>query len=377
MINLIDKCNLHDNFIFVVKYIKYINHNFFKKEVIREQKEILLYYKNYCYKNNLKLKILIDAEFEAPAYRYNLTKYCDFLIELLDIKLSDIIIFGVGEHQFDDDINFAVSHVPTLLDEMFNDSTEILLPNHHFISLARIVRPHRLYFTTKLIDKDLIKFGKLSLGSGYYFNNSENELLNFLPEKYKKFMPMVIDGTIINDDINAYVSIHPSMQSAFINIVHETAFDPSLLPTILNTYNTTEDSVGFSIWKNITNSKKLTWQVNSFTEKSMKPFVWGQVPIFNTVYDNLKYIRKLGFDLFDDIIDHSYDQIKDPIARIDAAIAQLEKICKWSIEDCQEYKKKNITRFVRNREIAQELHDHTFEKMALDSLQKALDKYKT
>ena len=46
MINLIDKCNLHDNFIFVVKYIKYINHNFFKKEVIREQKEILLYYKN-------------------------------------------------------------------------------------------------------------------------------------------------------------------------------------------------------------------------------------------------------------------------------------------------------------------------------------------
>ena len=374
---LLDKCNLHDSFIFVIKYSKYTNHNFFKKEVIREQKETLLWYKEYCVNNNLKLKILIDATFEAPSYRNNLTKYCNFLIDLLDISLLDIIIFGVGEHQYEDNINFSVSNTCCIMKELFENTTATILPQHHFVSLARVAKPHRLYCTTQMIDKDLIKFGKVSLGCGFHFTDGENLILNFLPEQYKKLMPMIIDGEFKGGSDNTFFGSHPSIQFAFINLIQETAFDSSLQLKVLDIYNITEDNVGFFNWKNITNKGHLCWSINSFTEKSMKPFVWGQVPIFNTVYDNLKYIRKLGFDLFDDIIDHSYDLIEDPIERIKAVVDQLEMICSWSIDDCANYKKQNMVRFIRNREIAQELHDYKFEQIALDNLQKALDKYNT
>ena len=364
---LLDKCNLHDTFIFVVMYAKYTNYNFFKKEVIREQKEILIYYKEHCEKNNLKLKILIDATLEAPSYRNNLTKYCNFLVDLLDISLLDIIIFGEGEHQYDDSINFSVNNICCIMEELFENTTATILPQHHFVSLTRVAKPHRLYCTTEIIDRDLIKFGKVSLGSGFHFNAGENLILNFLPEKYLNKFPMFIDGLILGQDQEQYKGISPDIHGAFVNIVHETSFDESLEYKILEIYNAPDIYV----------PKQLYWSINSFTEKSMKPFVWGQIPIFNTVYDNLKYIRKLGFDLFDDIIDHSYDLIEDPIERIKAVVDQLEGICRWSIDDCIDYKKQNMVRFIRNREIAQELHDYKFEQIALDNLQKALDKYKT
>ena len=364
---LLDKCNLHDSFIFVIKYKKYTNHNFFKKEVIREQKETLLWYKEYCANNNLKLKILIDATFEAPLYRNNLTKYCNFLIDLLDISLLDIIIFGVGEHQYEDNINFSVSNTYCIMKELFENTTATILPHHHFVSLARVAKPHRLYCTTEMIDRDLIKFGKVSLGSGFHVNAGENLILNFLPEKYLNKFPMFIDGLILGQDQEQYKGISPDIHGAFVNLIQETPFDKSLEYKILEIYNAPD----------IYGKKQEYWSINSFTEKSMKPFVWGQVPIFNTVYDNLKYIRKLGFDLFDDIIDHSYDLIEDPIERIKAVVDQLEMICSWSIDDCANYKKQNMVRFIRNREIAQELHDYKFEQIALDNLQKALDKYKT
>jgi hypothetical protein len=372
---LLDKCNLHDNFIFVVKYAKYTNYNFFKKEVIREQKEILTHYKDHCNKNNLKLKILIDANVEAPSYRDDLTKYCDFLIELLDIPLSHIIIFGEAEHQHGDNVNFVICNIPTILNEMFEESASDLLPSHHFVSLARVAKPHRLYCTTQMIDKNLIQFGKVSLGSGFHHTNGENGILNFLPEQHKKLIPMIVDSKFEGGNDNTFFGSHPSIQLAFINLVQESAFDTSLQFKILDIYNITENSVGTFNWKNLTNKGHLSWQVNSFTEKSMKPFVWGQVPLFNTIYDNLKYIRKLGFDLFDDIIDHSYDAIEDPIARIDAVVVQLQKICQWSIDECRDYKKQNMARFIKNREIAQELHDYKFEQMALNNLQKIIDKY--
>ena len=67
--------------------------------------------------------------------------------------------------------------------------------------------------------------------------------------------------------------------------------------------------------------------------------------------------------------------IEDPIARIDAVVNQLEKICQWSIDDCIDYKKQNMARFIKNREIAQELYDYKFEEITLNNLQKTLDKY--
>jgi hypothetical protein len=43
-------------------------------------------------------------------------------------------------------------------------------------------------------------------------------------------------------------------------------------------------------------------------------------PIFISSVGTVKHVRNLGFDVFDDIVDHSYDLIADPIHRLHTAI---------------------------------------------------------
>ena len=108
------------------------------------------------------------------------------------------------------------------------------------------------------------------------------------------------------------------------------------------------------------------------TEKSTKPFALGQVPIFISCYNSLSTIRSYGFDLFDDIIDHSYDNELDPHKRILLAIDQLEKICKTPLQYWVDYKEKNIDRFVKNYKIVTDYVQNMGSRLTLD-LQKAID----
>ena len=164
---------------------------------------------------------------------------------------------------------------------------------------------------------------------------------------------MYLDGHIIpgDKDHDQHRMSDPRMVECFCNVVQETSYDRNIC--------------------------SMSWNLPLVSEKSTKPFAWEQVPLFIAPATHVRSMREFNFDLFDDIIDHSYDLIEDPIERIKAVVDQLEMICSWSIDDCANYKKQNMVRFIRNREIAQELHDYKFEQIALDNLQKALDKYKT
>lgn len=373
---LIDKCEIYDCFILIIFFKNFTDNLFLKKRIINDQKNILNFYKDYCEKNNLQLKVLLDCYYEAPSYKFHLSKYCDFLVDFLKINLDDIIIYGVGQHQLNDNINFITNNNCCKKIEMLENIDVTIPPSYHFLSLSRIAKPHRLYATTQIIDRNLQNYGKISFGSGFYNDSIENEIINYLPEKYKKLFPMIIDEQIIGLDRKQYSTADSLFNSAFVNLVHETAVDYDLNFLICEKYNITKKVVGEFIWKNLIIQNTSNWNINGFTEKSLKPFAWGQIPIFNTVYDNTKYIRDLGFDLFDDLIDHSYDTIKDPFLRIDAIIIELEKICNLSIDACKEYKKQNIHRFIKNQKIVEELFVFKFQEMGLESMKKALDRYK-
>lgn len=83
----------------------------------------------------------------------------------------------------------------------------------------------------------------------------------------------------------------------------------------------------------------------TFTEKSWVPFKTHQIPIYMANKGHVDQIRKLGFDVFDDIVDHSYDSIEDPIERIKLCIDELERLLE--IDLVFQYKK-HYRRFVKN-----------------------------
>lgn len=61
-------------------------------------------------------------------------------------------------------------------------------------------------------------------------------------------------------------------------------------------------------------------------------------------------LRKMGLDLFDDIIDHSYDLIKDDGLRFKAICKELDRIEKIKTEFIKNYSSYK-DRFYKNREI--------------------------
>ena len=71
-----------------------------------------------------------------------------------------------------------------------------------------------------------------------------------------------------------------------------------------------DDHVGDNLLQSIVNIVNETNDFDSniimLSEKTFKAFAWHQIPIFNATKGHVEAVRRLGFDLFDDIIDHSY-----------------------------------------------------------------------
>jgi hypothetical protein len=61
----------------------------------------------------------------------------------------------------------------------------------------------------------------------------------------------------------------------------------------------------------------------NLSEKTFKAFAWHQIPVWHASPGHAKVTRDLGFDLFDDIINHDYDSITTYNERTDKLIESL------------------------------------------------------
>ena len=71
------------------------------------------------------------------------------------------------------------------------------------------------------------------------------------------------------------------------------------------------------------------------TEKIFKPIVSRMPFILVGPAHNLKYLRSYGFRTFSQWIDESYDDIEDPVLRLDAICQELTRICKFSLNELE------------------------------------------
>jgi len=87
------------------------------------------------------------------------------------------------------------------------------------------------------------------------------------------------------------------------------------------------------------------------TEKSMKPFYFYQFPLFLSSYNHVKYLKeRFGFDMFDDIIDHSYDNMPDNRLRLVMFFDEIKRLSE-NKEKLIEFYKNNKSRFIYNKDL--------------------------
>jgi hypothetical protein len=91
------------------------------------------------------------------------------------------------------------------------------------------------------------------------------------------------------------------------------------------------------------------------TEKTAHSFYGCNFPIILSGAGAVAHLRGLGLDMFDDVVDHSYDQIHNPFDRIVTAVDSNRRLltdpdyAKQSWAQCR-------SRFERNVEVMRDIY---------------------
>lgn len=185
-----------------------------------------------------------------------------------------------------------------------------------YITFNRITGNSRAYrgiFVAKLIEQGLIEHGHISFSHicpehGPYSQSSMDLISkhNVDPALVYKTIQLLqsTNDTFRIDQVNEpfisngsqTINCIPQLMESFLHVVTETCF-----------------------W-----DKKF-----HLTEKIFKPIVAKQPFLLIGCAQNLKYLRSYGFKTFDKWWDESYDEIEDPIERLNAVIAVIKKICSY------------------------------------------------
>ena len=84
------------------------------------------------------------------------------------------------------------------------------------------------------------------------------------------------------------------------------------------------------------------------SEKAYKPFVTGQLFVLHGCVGTIQALREQGYDVFDDVVDHSYDSIEDGLDRARKICLVVEELSKKSDGEWEHLLRKLIPRFENN-----------------------------
>lgn len=169
---------------------------------------------------------------------------------------------------------------------------KILDTDCDFLCLMRSPNRSRAKLANRLLSE--VSSLRISFGSMC----ESHELVQFDAWLPNRRLPLLLDGPVVRDSRNLeHAMDNPIFRKCAINVVAETS----------------------SQWPD-------TWNSIFVTEKTFKAFGMFQLPIWWAVPGLVKCVRSLGFDLFDDVIDHSYDNENDEDRRLDMVIYQIKQL---------------------------------------------------
>ena len=255
-------------------------------------------------------KIIIDCSFESPHFDQK-NKVIDILRGPNTNK--DILWIDSGlDNIFKNKTIYDPSIIRLDNKSMLKVQDRTIL----YISLSRLIhhRFFRLLFTHELYKKDLLSDGIVTCGTASD-DIDMSDLFVLFPKEFQKILPLTYDGLV--ERYPSSVTYLTFGMECLINVVLETSFDRTLSEKYPSIYLSDNNGHGRPF----------------ITEKTLKAFNAGQIPLFVTVSGYVNILKIMGFDVFDDIIDHSYDNEINPEKRIVMVADELLRLKKIGLEN--------------------------------------------
>ena len=297
-------------------------------------------------------------------YRLNennqITKFSNTLVEYACCKYlpDNSLIIPVGPNRTHDEFEILINGRPEisyLLFENFGNPIDTVMQVRYLEQLA-LSKPFYIlsglftYYKNPTPDPRIKFFPFWILWTSdphSVFANFDQHKFSNLPKKYKV---SCLNGTPWNH--RKLVYLHLAHTDYFNDIIYSFKHRPNTidamndlvltnveidglmhLPSTVN-FIDNDEIVGIDV--TINHSAYLETYINLVTEtnirastpmlseKSFKPIVAGQLFILVAAQGAVQFMRDIGLDTFDDIIDHTYDTITDNRLRIQAALAQVD-----------------------------------------------------
>jgi hypothetical protein len=144
------------------------------------------------------------------------------------------------------------------------------------------------------------------------------------------------EGTVLSDNWNNMISKTDGINTAIFDFEQTKELDMSLedLEIGLN-----QDRISHSYYLN--NSlidigvETVPEKYQFFTEKTWKPYLVGKVSLFFNCQSYYAILKNLGFELYDEIFDYSFDTIIDIDERLSAYFNEIKRISEIPLEELQ------------------------------------------
>lgn len=316
------------------------------------EKNVLLFnlITNYLNSNNVKV-IFIDLH-----ESHEKTEFIKFvnLFKNKNVNLDNLFIINndsnLKEYTKELDFNISVhksEHLVVTSSGGFSKTpiSFILDKPKFFLCLNNRAKAHRLGIVSWLKHFGMLEDSNISYLSTNYYEEA-NIFFYLGTYLYKK----------LKNDIEYIHNNHPILTDSekihnpdIVNNLHIVFAGLVDVRDYMNSYvNIVTESVFFSERIHI-------------TEKSVKPFAFFQIPIFVASQNHVKTLReKYGFDMFDDIVNHEYDNEPNEQIRLQLVLNEIKRIYDNKTNIIQFYKD-NKERFVNNRKLIYELSKKTFD----------------
>jgi len=320
---IIDRDDLQDSMDDVIKYchkdttilVDIVSESGCISDFFNKYNKVVSTFKSY--------KFVLISDFDSPIRK----EYSNSTV-LIKRELSNFCFFGMPYTDSYWDC-FDLQHDRGRDNSImcFNGSTRIsrVLLLSHFLKndlIDKIKCSFKFYDhhdTSKLNESVYVELVDALFNSKYISKSEHKQLLD-----YKSYLPLHYDNFEM-----ANRKVKQEVYSSIFNVVTENTYGDFCCYDIKDT--------------------------NTFTEKTLKPFMMEQIPIFVAQPYHVELLRDIGYDVFDDIIDHSYDEEPDEKKRMELIIEEIKKTLD---KDGAFFYYNNRQRFLHNRELTyQHTHD--------------------